>query len=151
EEREKPASAYKPFYENVAWMVIGCDGSDDHFALRGLAACTNEQGSEKVARATEGLLAKIAGRQERVCKALEDEINKAFPDTCVRLFLVRGTMFAAGKVKDAIEATRILSILRANAPATTSGGAVAIVDLLQFPENQDSKLFRMRLETKLSI
>jgi beta-lactamase regulating signal transducer with metallopeptidase domain len=151
EEREKPASAYKPFYENVAWMVIGGDGSDDHFALRGLAACANEQGSEKVARATEGLLAKVAGRQERVCKALEDEINKAFPDTYVRLFLVRGTMIAAGKVKDAIEATQILSVLRANAPATTSGGAAAIVDLLQFPENQDGKLFRMQLETKLSI
>jgi pilus assembly protein CpaC len=56
-------------------------------------------------------------RLERVYKALEDEINKAFPDAYVCLFLVGDKLVVTGQVKDAVEATQILQILRANAPA----------------------------------
>lgn len=58
-------------------------------------------------------------RLERVYKALEDEINRAFPDAFVSLFLVGDKVVVSGQAKDANEATAILQIVRANAP----GGA----------------------------
>jgi pilus assembly protein CpaC len=65
-------------------------------------------------------------RLERVYKALEDEINKAFPDAYVCLFLVGDKLVVTGQVKDAVEATQILQILRANAPATGPSGVATI-------------------------
>lgn len=55
-------------------------------------------------------------RLERMYKALEDEINRAFPDAYVCLFLVGDKVVITGEVKDPIEATKILQIVRANAP-----------------------------------
>ncbi len=55
-------------------------------------------------------------RLERIYKALEDEINRAFPDAFVCLFLVGDKLVVTGQVKDSVEATKILQILRANAP-----------------------------------
>jgi pilus assembly protein CpaC len=65
-------------------------------------------------------------RLERVYKALEDEINKAFPDAYVCLFLVGDKLVVTGQVKDAVEATHILQILRANAPAQAPTGVANI-------------------------
>jgi pilus assembly protein CpaC len=53
-------------------------------------------------------------RLERVYKALEDEINRAFPDAYVCLFLIGDKVVLTGQAKDAIEATKILQIVRAN-------------------------------------
>jgi pilus assembly protein CpaC len=53
-------------------------------------------------------------RLERVYKALENEINNAFPDAQVCLFLVGDKVVLTGQAKDAVEATKILQIVQAN-------------------------------------
>ena len=65
-------------------------------------------------------------RLERAYKALEDEINRSFPDAFVCLFLVGDKLVVTGQVKDAVEATTILQILRANAPTSGPQGAASI-------------------------
>ncbi len=65
-------------------------------------------------------------RLERVFKALEDEINRAFPDAFVCLFLVGDKLVVTGQVKDALEATTIIQILRSNAPTGGTTGAANI-------------------------
>jgi pilus assembly protein CpaC len=55
-------------------------------------------------------------RLERVYKALADEINHAFPDSHVCLFLVGDKLAVSGQAKDIAEATQILRIVRSNAP-----------------------------------
>jgi pilus assembly protein CpaC len=50
-------------------------------------------------------------RLEEIYKALQDEINKAFPDAYVCLTLVGDKLVVSGEVKDAIEANHILRIL----------------------------------------
>jgi pilus assembly protein CpaC len=58
----------------------------------------------------------IKERLERVYKALEDEINHAFPDSVIHLALVGDKLMVCGQAKDIAEATQILRICRANAP-----------------------------------
>jgi pilus assembly protein CpaC len=53
-------------------------------------------------------------RLERVYKALENEINNAFPDAQVCLFLVGDKVVITGQAKDAVEATKILQVVQAN-------------------------------------
>ena len=61
----------------------------------------------------------VKRRLEAVYKALQDEINRAFPDAYVCLTLVGDKLVVSGEVKDAIEASRILQILgRGNAAQT---------------------------------
>jgi pilus assembly protein CpaC len=55
-------------------------------------------------------------RLEAIYKALEEEINRAFPDCWVCLGLVGDKLVVSGQAKDIAEATQILRILRANAP-----------------------------------
>jgi pilus assembly protein CpaC len=55
-------------------------------------------------------------RLERVYKGLENEINNAFPDAQVCLFLVGDKVVVTGQVKDAVEATKIIQIVQANTP-----------------------------------
>ena len=55
-------------------------------------------------------------RLERVYEALEKEINRAFPDSHVRLSLAGDKLLVCGQAKDVVEATQILQIARANAP-----------------------------------
>ena len=50
----------------------------------------------------------VKRRLEEVYKALQDEINKAFPDAYVCLTLVGDKLVVSGEVKDAIEATRVI-------------------------------------------
>jgi pilus assembly protein CpaC len=55
-------------------------------------------------------------RLEQVYKALEDELNEAFKDSVVHLFLVGDKLAVGGEAKDIADATHILRIVRANAP-----------------------------------
>jgi pilus assembly protein CpaC len=55
-------------------------------------------------------------RLERLYKALEEEINKAFPNSRVRLTLVGDKLMVAGQAHDVYDATQIMRIVRANAP-----------------------------------
>src|SRR5262249_31098046 len=54
-------------------------------------------------------------RLEAIYKALEIEINKAFPNSRVRLALVGDKLMVSGQAHDVYEATQILRIGRANA------------------------------------
>jgi pilus assembly protein CpaC len=56
-------------------------------------------------------------RLERVYEALADEINQTFPDSFVVIRLVGDKLLVTGQAKDIAEATQILRIVRANAPA----------------------------------
>ena len=60
-------------------------------------------------------------RLEAIYKALEVEINKAFPKSRVRLTLIGDKLMASGQAHDVYEAFQIMRILRANAPG--QGGA----------------------------
>lgn len=55
-------------------------------------------------------------RLEAIYKALENEINKAFPNSRVRLKLVGDKLLVSGQAHDIYDATQILRIARANAP-----------------------------------
>ncbi len=55
-------------------------------------------------------------RLERAYQALQEEINEAFPDSVVHLFLVGDKLAVSGQAKDVAEATQILRVVRANAP-----------------------------------
>jgi len=57
-------------------------------------------------------------RLEAAIEALELEINKAYPDSYVRLLLVGDKIIVRGQAKDAMMASRILDIVRSNAPRT---------------------------------
>jgi pilus assembly protein CpaC len=61
-------------------------------------------------------------RLEAIYKALEGEINKAFPNSRVRLTLVGDKLMVTGQAHDVFEATQILRILRANAPGQGGQG-----------------------------
>lgn len=62
-------------------------------------------------------------RLERVYKQLQEEINQAFPDDYVRLFLVGDKLVVSGQAKDAVEATKILQVIRAAVPANPADRA----------------------------
>ena len=55
-------------------------------------------------------------RLEAVYKVLENEINKAFPNSRIRLTLVGDKLMVSGQAHDIYEATQILRLLQANAP-----------------------------------
>ena len=69
-------------------------------------------------------------RPERWCKTLEREINAAFCDSYVCLDLVGNRLIVSGEVKDAVEASRILQIIRANLPSIDD---IKIINLLRLP------------------
>ena len=55
-------------------------------------------------------------RVDRVYEALAGEINRAFPDSAVKLQLLGDKLVLSGHAKDAYEAFQILRVARANAP-----------------------------------
>lgn len=59
---------------------------------------------------------------------IEDQVNRLFPDSCVRLTIVRDRLVVQGEAKDAIEATQILSLLaqtrRGRRVGTSASGEV---------------------------
>lgn len=60
-------------------------------------------------------------RLERVYKALEEEVNKAFPKSRVRLTLVGDKLMVSGQAHDIYDATEIMRVVRSNAPGQDSG------------------------------
>jgi pilus assembly protein CpaC len=75
-------------------------------------------------------------RIERVYKALEDEINRAFPDSVVKLCLVGDKLVVSGQAKDISEAAQILRIVRAQAPAEPPAARIPVdrIDLTVTPD-----------------
>ena len=55
-------------------------------------------------------------RLEAIYKALEIEINKAYPNSRIRLTLVGDKLMISGQAHDAPEANQILAVVNANAP-----------------------------------
>jgi pilus assembly protein CpaC len=55
-------------------------------------------------------------RLERVYTALAEEINRAFPESVVRLSLVGDKVVVSGQAKDIVEAAQILRVVSSNAP-----------------------------------
>lgn len=60
-------------------------------------------------------------RLDNVYKALQDEINRTFPDSLVHLKLVGDKLVVSGQVHDLTQATHILHIVKANAPGSNQG------------------------------
>jgi len=63
--------------------------------------------------------------RQRFYKALEAEINRAFPDSLVCLSLVGSNLVVAGQAKDGAEAAHILEIVQANSPRARGAGGTA--------------------------
>ncbi len=61
-------------------------------------------------------------RLEKSYKQLEDDINKHFKDTSVRLKLLGDKLVVSGRVRDAQQGTQVLQIIRANMQANGNGG-----------------------------
>jgi pilus assembly protein CpaC len=59
-------------------------------------------------------------RLEMVYKALEDEINRAFPNSSVQLTLVGDRLLVRGEAKDMVEAAQIMRIANTNAPGRST-------------------------------
>ncbi len=62
-------------------------------------------------------------RLEKSYKQLEDDINKHFKDTSVRLKLLGDKLVVSGRVRDAQQGVQVLQIIRANMQANGNGGA----------------------------
>jgi pilus assembly protein CpaC len=61
-------------------------------------------------------------RLEAVYEALEQEINRDFPDSLVKLSLIGDQVVVRGQAKDVIEASHILRIVREHAPPSRDQG-----------------------------
>lgn len=83
-------------------------------------------------------------RIERVYKALEDEVNRAFPNSVVKLCLVGDKLVVSGQAKDITEANKILSVIREQAPQQTPPSKLPVdrIDLTLTPDplNPDQTL-----------
>jgi pilus assembly protein CpaC len=62
---------------------------------------------------------------ERAYKALQDEINHAFPDSRVCLFLIGDKLAVSGQARDIAEAAHIIQLVEANAPTPPAGAPPA--------------------------
>lgn len=65
-------------------------------------------------------------RLERVYEALAAEINRAFPDSVVKLQLVGDKLVVSGQAKDIFEAYQILRVVRANAPRQSNPASIPV-------------------------
>ncbi len=85
-------------------------------------------------------------RMEEIYKALQDEINRAFPDAYVRLDLVGEKLVVSGEVKDAAGADRIMRVLARGygapqaAPQVNRRTDSKIVNLLRTPAERQVQL-----------
>jgi pilus assembly protein CpaC len=61
-------------------------------------------------------------RLEKSYKQLEDDINKHFKDTSVRLKLLGDKLVVSGRVRDAQQGVQVLQIIRANFQSNGNGG-----------------------------
>lgn len=71
-------------------------------------------------------------RLERVYKALEDEVNKTFPDSVVHVRLVGDKIVVTGQAHDSIEATQIVRLIRANAPGAQENPNIPVDSIYPF-------------------
>ncbi|MFO0806876.1 MAG: pilus assembly protein N-terminal domain-containing protein [Gemmataceae bacterium] len=62
-------------------------------------------------------------RLERAYKTLEDELNKYFKDTSLRLKLVGDKLVVSGRVRDYQQGNQVLQIIKANMSGSGAGGA----------------------------
>jgi pilus assembly protein CpaC len=79
-------------------------------------------------------------RLDAVYKALEGEINKAFPNSRVELSLVGDQLVVRGQAKDAIESSQILSLLSRHSPRggrDQSGQNVQLVQRTEIYQDRD--------------
>jgi len=58
-------------------------------------------------------------RQEAIYRALADEVNHAFPESHISLYLLGDKLAVCGQAKDVADAVQILRTVRANAPNET--------------------------------
>jgi pilus assembly protein CpaC len=65
-------------------------------------------------------------RLERVYEALTLEINKAFPDSAIKLRLVGDKLVVGGNAKDMADAFQILRVVRANAPRQNAAANIPV-------------------------
>ncbi len=79
-------------------------------------------------------------RLENVYKALEEEINRAFPDSSICLGLVGDKIAVSGQAKDIAEATAILRIVRANAPGGNDGPDAAQIPVQNISLNVNADM-----------
>ena len=68
-------------------------------------------------------------RLEAIYASLENEINRNFPDSVVRLSLVGDKLLVRGQAKDIEDATQILRVIGANAPGGVENVALRNVDM----------------------
>ncbi len=66
-------------------------------------------------------------RLERAYKALEDDINRYFKDTSIKLKIVGDKLLVSGRVRDYIQGGQVLQIIRANMNAGGEIGRLPIV------------------------
>ena len=79
-------------------------------------------------------------RLDDVYKALEGELNKAFPNSRVELSLVGDLLVVRGQAKDAIESSQILSVLSRHSPrggGDQSGQNVQLVQRTEILQDRD--------------
>jgi len=94
------------------------------------------------------------GRLERIYKALEGEVNKAFPNSGITLTLVGDSLVVRGQAVDSKESSQIVSIVAANAPnPTAANNPVGLLDDTRSLDNGRGSVlpgisdFRFRYET----
>jgi pilus assembly protein CpaC len=104
-----------------------------HYLVRVRAAAEEKKQPEKVAspvpqkvaspvpravpeRRPQATVAIESAPREKIYETLEQEINRTFPGSSVRLQRVADTLVVSGHARNVFEATRILSIARAYAP-----------------------------------
>jgi pilus assembly protein CpaC len=73
-------------------------------------------------------------RLDRVYRALEGEINRAFPNSAIKLALLGDKLVVTGEAKDIVEATQILRVVSANATGgsrdrDTGAGSIPVGNL----------------------
>lgn len=71
---------------------------------------------------------------ERVYKALEEEINRTFPNSAVQLSLVGDKLVVRGEAKDVVEAAQIIRIVGANAPGRAATIPVQNISVNAVPD-----------------
>jgi pilus assembly protein CpaC len=77
-------------------------------------------------------------RLDRMYDALADEINHEFPNSHVELAMVGDKLIVRGEAIDAVEATQILTVVRANAPGQQQDIPVNQVNVLMTPDQMNT-------------
>jgi pilus assembly protein CpaC len=79
-------------------------------------------------------------RLERIYKALEDEVNRVFPDSVIHVRLVGDKIVVTGQAHDSVEATQIIRLLRANAPGAAANPDIPVEGIRPVQRDGSDKL-----------